>query len=157
MSSNQVRVGLVVTLNDRRGTVLAVDGANATVAFDDAGGVPETCLATNLRVPLHDGVFASDESVHEWRKGAASAMARLRETAAKAQRKQAAEIAGKGYDLAEDLGAKVPDDVKQIVDAANLYVPFLQYVPTDNDLAKEALEFITEALSLLAIILGLSK
>lgn len=158
MSSREVRVGLVVTHHGRRGIVRYVKGNGAGVEFDDEAGVVDQIEATELRIPLHDGVLTSDESLEEWRAGKVErdqVLERLREIAREAERKRIAGLGSDAYDVAKAFGAPdIPDEVKKAIGDMRLYAPLAKLLPTQSDTFKEIIDFIAEAAILLATFFG---
>lgn len=160
MGSNEIRNGLLVTVDGREGRIFRVYVDGADVEFAD--GTSELGVNVGrIRIPLHEGVFTSDETLERWRATAgerAGWMAELRDLARAAERKRLAAIGGKAFDVAEFFGLGLPPAIRKALAAANLYAPFLKYVPTgQNDLAKEIVDFVTEVIALLATFFGVTN
>lgn len=160
MSSNTIREGLQVSVNDKKGKITRVltGGDHADIEFDD-GSTAHGVDYHNIRVLLHDGVFTSDETLEQWNAGKVdrdAVMNALRNFAAETERKRLAALANDALDVARAMGVPdLPPEIKKVISDIKLYAPIARLFPTKSDVVKDVLSFIEEASSLLATFFGI--
>lgn len=159
MSTSSIRVGVDVSLDGLEGKIVRVSdgGQHCDILFND-GSTATFVHYSRVKIALHNGVFASDESLESWEAGKADrdeTMKALSDLARDAERKRLAGLAGKAFDIAKAAGVSdIPSEAKKIISDMKRYAPLAKLLPTGSSTLTQVLSFIEEAATLLALLFG---